>query len=95
MARRINAAGGEELRRQGREGEGKAERPSPILDPHRPYRPLYITVDGGRMEVPTIAMGASGPMQGLIYAKKAPNPQIGSGGAMWAEIGGLLELLLQ
>jgi hypothetical protein len=48
----------------------------------------------GRMGAPATAMRTGGPMQGLICVKKDINPQIGSGGGIQADIGGLLELLL-
>jgi hypothetical protein len=74
-------AGSEELRRR---GSGEVE---PVLDSHRPHQPLYIMVDGGRMGAPTTAMRAAGPMQDLSAQKKALDPQIGSGGAIRADMG--------
>jgi hypothetical protein len=47
------------------------------------------------MGAPASRMGAGGPIAYLIGVKKAFNPQIGSGGAMRASLGGPLELLLE
>jgi hypothetical protein len=45
------------------------------------------------MRAPATAMGPGRPMRDLFCTKKGPNPQIGSDGAMRAEIEGLLKLL--
>jgi hypothetical protein len=76
------AAAGEGEGRGG--GSGEVE---PVLDPHRLHRPLYIAVDGGRMGAPATGMRAAGPLRALFCAKKAPDPQIGSGGAIRARMG--------
>jgi hypothetical protein len=45
------------------------------------------------MGAPATTIRAAGPMRGLIYVKKALDPQIRSDGAIQAEMRDLLELL--
>jgi hypothetical protein len=58
-----------------------------------PLDRIEIAVDAGRMRMPASRMGAGGPMRCLFHAKKASDPQIGSGGAMRACLRCVLELL--
>jgi hypothetical protein len=83
-----NCGGGAEKGRGKRRGR---DRFWTRIDPIERYISRSMLAGWGRLKPRWGAVGRCG----VCYARKlAPNPQIGSGGAMRAEIGDLLELLL-
>jgi hypothetical protein len=80
-------------RRRGEVWEGIAARGRSVHDPHRPPRPLYITVNVSRMRAPESRMEADGPIRCLFSAEKGLRPANRLG---WRDAGrdtGPLELL--